>query len=356
MTTIARLAAVVTTDTAQFNAGMSKAGQVVERFGGISDRNASFMSKMGVRMIATTGVFGRFGGVVGQIAGSGSRFGLMAAGLLGAAAAAGALTLKLAHVADAARDMKIEAARDFGRALAESQGVTFVDNSGLRTSKELMDEIKQSISDFAEMSGLSLTGMVGAIAETIRGFNILWYGEEAVAAQDAANAKMKQQVEMAKQLREETARRGEEEKQAIAAIQRDMEQTISRMQSRASSLADSLRTPAEKFRDSLKEIDQLRSGLFINDEIFSRGITRAADEYQEAAKKLMEAKSASTPVLAGLQRGSIAEQSFRLKNAEDQRRLEALQKEEVKVTTEVRDEVRKLNNKPTSTIKIGRLT
>ncbi len=205
------------------------------------------------------------------------------------------------------------------------------------------------------MSGLSFNGILAGIAETIRGLNILWYGEAAVAAQDAANAKMKQQIEDAKTLRAETAKRNEEEKKATADFQRVMDQVLERTKSRAESLAQSLRTPAEKFRDSLKEIDDLRSGLFINDEIFTRGIARASADYQEAAKKLMEAKS--VPGVSALERGSVAEVSFRLSSIALEKERDKTAKEQLATEKEIRDEVKKLNNKPAATtIKIGSLT
>ncbi len=355
MTTIARLSAVVTTDTAGFQQGMARAGQTVKKFGDDGAKSGNLTTRLGAAVLTSSRSFGRFSSIIGPIAGAGGPVALLGLGLAAIAVGAAAAAAKLAIMGDAARDAKLEAARDLGKAQAESRGETFVDNSGLKTSKELIDEIKQAMSDFAEMSGLSFNSILAGVAETIRGLNILWYGEAAVEAQDRRNKQMADEIKQAKELKAETAQRNAEEQKAIADIQRSMEQAVDGMRSKADAMAQSLRTPAEKFRDSLKEIDQLRSGLFINDEIFTRGIARASSDYQEAAKKLMDAKS--VPGVSALERGSVAEVSFRLSSIALEKERDKTAKEQLATEKEIRDEVKKLNNKPAATtIKIGSLT
>jgi hypothetical protein len=344
-TTIARLAAVLSTDTSRFDTGMLRAGQSVQNFGKSGGFSQALLFKLEQKLIGLTGSLGRFGSLAGTLAGAGGPVGMIAVALTAATAAAGAFVVKIAQVGDAARDAKLSTLRDHFKAFDDLKGTKFSIGFDAKTNQELVSDIRRSFSDLAEGLGLTLKPLLMAANDLVQQMNSRLLGPELAASLRESHEKAARLAEANKELRAQAKLRAEEEERAIAEIQQHWDRVVDRMRSRADQLKESLRTPAEAFRASLEELSSLRNIGFIDDETLGRGLKSAAADYFDASKKLAEAKNTLTPV-AALERGTTAEFSARVRGTLETHRLEAINREQLKLEQQALQELRNLNAKP----------
>lgn len=344
-TTIARLSAVLTTDTNQFQFGLQRAGQQVQQFSKRSESTTGVLSKLQRQFIQTSGSFGRFTGIVGTLAGVAGPIGLVVATLSAATVAATAFIVKLAQIGDASRDPKIESLRDLFQAYDELKGTKFSVGFEMKTNKELTDDIRRSVGDLAEGLGLTLKPILMALSDVVDQINIRILGEDMAASLKASHDSLQRQIERTKELRAQAKQRADEEKQAIAEIQNELEQSVNRMASKAEQLRQSLRSPIEVMREAFQELDRLRSGGYINDDTLRQGLKAAAGDFFEASKKLMDAKNQLASPVGALERGTTAEFSSRVRATLETQRLEAIGREQARLQREAVVELQKLNSK-----------
>lgn len=358
-TTIARLAAVLTTDTSQFQSGMRRAGGAVRQLQSENQKVDTKLMALSRSAISASHSFGRFGGVAGAIGAAGGPVAMLAVGFTAAAAAAGLFLAKIAQLGDAARDARIESFRNVFKEFDQSHGTKFAVDD-FATAAEQSTSLQKNLGELAESTGLSFGKLRQEWAEA---FDTLreWFGDAEIVAMQNQSRKImegvRHQLEQAAKIRAENLRIAEHQKRVdaeVADIQKDMEQAIGRLQSRAESLKNSLRTPFEVFSEAIRELDSLRTGLFVNDETFGRGITKAADDYHAASRRLMEAKNVLNPS-AALERGTVAEFSARIRGGLETKRLEAIATESLKAEKATAEGIERLNNKPPIKLTKGRL-
>jgi hypothetical protein len=345
MTTISRLAAVLTTDTSRFDTGMLRAGQSIRRFDTDTTKGGLTLNWLSQRLLISSGSLGRFSGLAAAIGGRTGPIGMLITVFAGVAAAAVAAAAKIAAIGDAARDAKLEALRDHFKAFDDLKGTKFSIGFDAKTNQELVSDIRRSFSDLAEGLGLTLKPLLMAANDLVQQMNSRLLGPELAASLRESHEKAARLAEANKELRAQAKLRAEEEERAIAEIQQHWDRVVDRMRSRADQLKESLRTPAEAFRASLEELSSLRNIGFIDDETLGRGLKSAAADYFDASKKLAEAKNTLTPV-AALERGTTAEFSARVRGTLETHRLEAINREQLKLEQQALQELRNLNAKP----------
>jgi hypothetical protein len=162
---------------------------------------------------------------------------------------------------------------------------------------------------------------------------------------------MERMTAKTKELREQAKLRAEEEERAVAEIQNHWDQVVDRMRSKAHQLTESMRTPIESFRAALEELSSLRNAGFIDDKTLGRGLKSAAADYFDAAKKLSDAKNTLSPV-AAVERGTTAEFSARVRGTLETQKLEAINREQLKLEQQALGELRALNAKPLMQLKV----
>jgi hypothetical protein len=375
-TTISRLAAVLTTDTGQFQAGFQRAGQIVQTFGNRSAGSSNLLWKLEQKAISATGSFGRFGGILTTLGGAGGPLGMFVVGATAAATATANWLAKLARLADSARDARIEIERAHAEA-AKLAGVNVQAPTG-ETTKDIEGRVAQEASSVAERTGLTMHSLLrfseqwlkslGDVQEmsekagqfafkafSLRDTNGLFPSgtlpSDGLAAERQRTAELQKQTkefqEQEKWLvrfMEDWDRAGDAMQQAsdrwIADFLSDWDAGMERMQNRIKSLGDSLATPAEKFRATIKELMELKD-FGLSDELFNRAVKRAEDELRSA--KVAEFKTVS-PVGA-FERGTAAEFSARVRGNLESRQQLSVAREQLKTERQMYTELQKLNAK-----------
>lgn len=348
-TTIAKLAAVLSTDAAGFDAGMNRAGQRIQQLEREEQRANAKRLQMTKQLGSAFGAFGSFGGLAGPLSGMLGPIGLLATGLTAAGAAAVKANQDLAKVNQQFADDKIKALREWGEAMEKATGIRPAGTLGIRT-KEEEDRLAQlGRAEVGKEVWDKQDWWAALFAPWINRKTAIAIGEGRQAQIDRIQKDTKQVIETLKQ--EEEA-----EKKITDAVQKHreaLEQLNLENQKRADQLRDEFRTPLEKMRSALAELDALRSGGFIGDETLTRGIQRAATEYEKSILKMFSAQRTLTEAPAALERGSVAEFSARVQAGLQSKRLEQVAAESLKVEKMTLEEIRKLTSKPTESIKFG---
>jgi hypothetical protein len=308
LNSIARLAVHIFTDVSQMLPGFQRAQQETRSFAASTDHTSSKLLTFGKQLINSTGALGRFSGLATGIGAAGGPLGLVVAGSAAAAVAVGRFTLELGQAADAARDFQIVTERNFLKAFDDLHGTSFALGDSYVTTGEKLDALKEKYAEFAQLSSATTRPLITAANQLVEGFKQAGIGIGLINPSEAANVeaatqRVKRLAEETKELAKIEDDRRKAAEQEIATIQREMEASVSSMKSRGEQLEQSLRTPLEKLRESMEELDRLRSGGFIGDETLSRGLRQAADEYRKA---ITEAKSPAITPTAAAERGTAA--------------------------------------------------
>jgi hypothetical protein len=351
MTTISRLAAVLTTDTSRFDTGMLRAGQSIRRFDTDTTKGGLTLNWLSQRLLISSGSLGRFSGLAAAIGGRTGPIGMLMTVFAGVAAAAVAAAAKIAAIGDAARDAKLEALRDHFKAFDDLKGTKFSVGVDMKTNKELVSDIRRSFSDLAEGLGLTLKPLLIAVNDLVHQMNVQILGPKLAESLKQSHETMERMTAKTKELREQAKLRAEEEERAVAEIQNHWDQVVDRMRSKAHQLTESMRTPIESFRAALEELSSLRNAGFIDDKTLGRGLKSAAADYFDAAKKLSDAKNTLSPV-AAVERGTTAEFSARVRGTLETQKLEAINREQLKLEQQALGELRALNAKPLMQLKV----
>lgn len=316
--TIAKLATVLLLEDGHFRNGMRRSGESLERFERRAEQASQRAAKWSSKFVITAAV-------------------------VGAATAIRQIT----NLADKFHDVSVTSMREYVDAFERVNGVKPDFKIGdLETSEEAWAKLNTRIGQTADAFG------VGSGARANWMTNLL----DLVTPHQAKFAMMSQRQDIinrqkeTQELNRQAAERERAFEKEVSDIQRDFFQAMDRMKSRAESLSAAVRTPVEIMRDSFRELDQLKSAGFIGPDVFSRGLSKAAKDFQDASAKLMEMKGGLSPS-AALERGTMAEYSARVRGQLEAKRIEDAIKAQTKVNTQIRDEVKNLRN--AQPIKLG---
>jgi len=329
---IARLAVQITTDTRPMAAGFVKAQATIKEF----SKDVSRLSGAGIKTLATdmlglSGVIGRAGEGFARLAGNMGPYGAAAAAVVAGTAAMVAALVKLAETSDRLADSRLVVDREFFKALDELRGTHFAQlNDGLKTNAELWDQLKGRVASFGELAsqtaGLSLKPLYKGLADLADTANRAVFGDAAVDQLNAFHATTKQRAEQAKAMQEQIAARNKALEQEIAEIQREMDAAVTALMNRGKSIAESVRTPDEVFRDTIRELKQLANAGAITGETLGRAVGKAAEEYKRAAGEARKLRAEATAVPA-LEMGTQAARSAILRSASESREADRAAKE-----------------------------
>lgn len=126
------------------------------------------------------------------------------------------------------------------------------------------------------------------------------------------------------------------------------------MKKSAENISKSLRTPAEVFADTIRELHTLMGEGLLSWEIYARGVKKAQDTFQSASLGKLQAP---TQGIAAVERGTTAafsaiQQAKREQDAQinQQREMLAVQKQQRKILEDILSETR--NKKPVTVAKV----
>lgn len=242
--------------TVAFARGLDNSNVRLSKFGKISADAAKSFAGLG----GPGGLAFKFAGVAGPV------------GL--AAAAVTALGVGLSRAAAAGEDFRIEKLREIGRLGPE-----------IKTTAELMGELKEQFTNFAEITaGGVAKGLTADFRDLAKKLNELAFGNAKVAELERKNAEARKAGELAA-----LKRRGDE-------------------------LVKSLRTPHEVFGDTIGELLKLKEEGFITGETLSRGALKAAEDYRELTKELNKSRREVIGGGAALEVGSQEARRFLFAN------------------------------------------
>src|SRR5262245_42514000 len=199
--TIAKLAAVITTDDAPFQAGMNRAGKSVEKFG--------------LRVAAQSAGLGKLGKTLssGLSLGAGGAFIAIGAGALAA-------TKKLTAMADKFNDVTVMAKRDYVSAFERVNGVKpDFKISELQTAAEAWQKLGDRIGGTASVAGMGSRSIANDLEGMIQFFTPMSIQEK------LGDAKYKQWYygSRAKLLNEQADARDKNVQKEIDDIQKDFD-------------------------------------------------------------------------------------------------------------------------------------
>lgn len=276
---IANLAVQITTDTSGMEQGFQRARYATEDFNIHTQKLNGGLTRLGSIALRSSGALGSFGRVAvagGNLAGP--------VGLAGVAF--GALAIGLARASAASEDFRIEKFREFGLAAP-----------GVKTLADLMGELREQFGAFAELSGISLKPLIEQATQLARAFSTLLFGEAAVRNLERQNAEAKGLAEKMKLIKEQ--------EEARFKLADEMSKKSIDILKRGEQITKSLRTPDELFRDTITELKWLADVGAITADTLSRGINKAATEYENTIGKVKELKNELKPI-AALEAGSAA--------------------------------------------------
>jgi hypothetical protein len=270
--TISRLAAILKVDDGEFS--FANATRRVQNFAHEAD-NSFKVFRYGLKAAGRTlGEKSLFGGLATG-AGVGGAAGLAIGGIALAAEGAKRLAGFMSESVTAAANFE----RSIGSAIPEFDALTeewkqFTVGFGvaiLPLAREFASILADALHD------------LNWIIKNLTGRDI----EAEMKALANRNEKQKQFVQyikeaedVAKQIRQEDAKKAQEE-----------ERRWESLKSRAESIRESLRTPGEILKDSQAELTRLFEDSLIGPETLRRGMQRAADEFNETNKRAMELKN-----------------------------------------------------------------
>lgn len=291
-TTIARLAAVLTAETSQFNAGMQRSGAHIRRLESQASSSGAVLGKLSKSLGMFSGGFGGVGNLAFNVGG--------VAGPIGAAAtAATALAIGLAKAGDAARDTRAAM-------------------MGLETNATMFAKLKSAFGTFAEGTGLTLKPLIQDAQDLVDWLNrvsgaadaardrmqkekhmVSWMDPKVFAELKASGAKgteekrdrwlqqFMEDFDRAGQQMEDWQQKFHQEWGANAAAQ------TQRLREGAEQIRDSVAMPLEKFEQTIQRIMELRdvSPDIITPEVFKRAIEKAKEDAEallDKADKLQE--------------------------------------------------------------------
>lgn len=318
--TITRLSALLTTDTRQFQAGMERAGQHIRNLQNHGAASNAMFQRMSTRLIAASGGLGRFGSLAATVGGAGGPVGMVAAAGVAAAAAVGALTLRLQQFASIASDERIAKLRAIFKGIdeeiAKSTGrKTGFQIDGLETAAEQTSRLRSELAKLAEqIVGTSAAWKdmgAAAIQAAASPLTQLPWAKDIAAAQQGIEESGEKLTRMARQGAEIRKKNDDWMKSFMEGWDAAGEQ-MARMQDRAKSLMDSLATPAERFKKSLKELNELRGEL--GEDFFGRGVDKAISEFKSASKTDGAKSLFSQTAVGALERGTVGEFSARVRS------------------------------------------
>lgn len=281
------------------------AARAIDSLGQSAGHSSGRLKGLAGLITTMTGGFGNLSGVMKTFGSAGGIVGLSALGV-------GGLALKLNELAIASRDARNEAA-------------------GLMTSKAIRGEFEKDIGDFGEDAGLGSGSISDAftagLATWLKMGNIASGGEGRAHLKDVEASEMAQQREHIKGLRDQADKwlgdffegfdkAGEASDRWLGDFMADFDsagKSISQQWARdfvegfeeagevsnkwldkffddfdkagehTKKITDSLRLPAEKVRDDLKELIDARKGGSITDATFQRGLTDLRSKARDMA-------------------------------------------------------------------------
>jgi hypothetical protein len=274
---IAKLAVQIITDTKGLVTGFGAAATETKRFARETEKSGLNLSRLGRAGADAAKSFGGIGGL-------GFKFGA-AAGPIGiTAAAVTALAVGLARAGDAGEDFRIEKLREVGEL-----------TPGLKTAAEMFGELREQLTNFAELAGFSMKPLLSDLKELARSANVLAFGEEAVAALEKQNEKARGLAEAHRQ------RKAAEEEAAKAAAKsaEEAKRHLDELRRRGEDLTRSLRTPDEIFKDTVVELRELAAAGHIVPETLARGMAKAGEEFRKTIEgvKTLKRELVGVPAL-----------------------------------------------------------
>lgn len=330
-TTIARLSAVVTTDTSQFQQGFDRAGFVVQRFQSRAEGSNNSLGQLAKELAHTQHGAEKASGSFLKMA----AFGL-GGGPIALAALAATLGVKWVEAADKADESRRRIIEDINqiRAAAEA-GPAELPRALTQESamEELRRETRANIEEAKQFWGIN-SGPESKSAierlEELKKKTVAWAAEQ-------------------KKLRDDEAK---------ASAERARE--FDRLRSSADSIARSLRTPVEIWRDTINEIARLNNLGLLSFENYRRGIAKANDELNNANKSASQLRTAGGGgAVPAVDRFSTAAFSAIQAAVREITKQEEIQKAQLEVGKAQKKELEAINqqldNRPIVTIKTARL-
>jgi tape measure domain-containing protein len=138
----------------------------------------------------------------------------------------------------------------------------------------------------------------------------------------------------------------------------ELKKKTDEMQKRGEAMAKSLRSPIEVMRDSFREMVELFNVGAISWETLQRGISKASDDFERAAKSAKEINEATKP-LAAYQRFSVGAFSAAQAASRESDKAAQVAKQQLEVEKQSQKELelvnKQLRDRPVNTLRIARL-
>lgn len=177
--------------------------------------------------------------------------------------------------------------------------------ANLGNQRDIIDRAKDSIVDMKKAWGAlvdqvaifvapALTIVANLMTEIAIAFNRLRGLSATTGSPDSFGGGMKEAKQRADDITVESTKAAEKAAEAI-------ESAKEQLKAKGTSIAESLRTPSEIYRDTIAELNDLVNAGLLNWELYQRGIRRAVDELSKGKQVLQDW---NTPAIEAVTRGS----------------------------------------------------
>jgi hypothetical protein len=349
-TTIARLAAVLTAESGQFDSVMDRSRDKVAQFKSVGDggvlksglQNSLFGAASAFKTAGDASKV--FHGHLGKLGGVAAALGTSGGGLVLAAAGAALLAAKLIGAADAEAEARNRIREDFGKAFEEANGKKAsleLEPTVTSSWKDTKAAISETFAVLGENTGL-FSGTVGLfknVSQTIKAIaddmktpaqrardqQMEWMKQQTVKLQELAKQKEEQ-----KKVEEKAAA---DRKRIAEEAEREMQRRMDETMRHAERLHEALRTPDEIYKDTIAELKDLAAQSLLTSEDVARGTAKAQSDLDNATKNKERILRAQDTSVGAAERFTMAGFSA-VQQGREQARLEANQKKHIEVAKE----------------------
>lgn len=348
-TSIAKLAILLTTDTNGMRAGFGQGERLVTSF----NRRVSGASGFGAStsgLAAFTKNLNSANGSMNSLLGLAARNGPIIA--LGAAFVL--LGKRAMESAEKSTQAAVATTDAYEKAWQTVSGQSIdVGNNKIDTLTGQWERLKETI---GATSNATAGPLNRAFAEILKVANMAASDmNKSLGLRSGPDPRLKQMEDFTKRQTEANAAQEKADKEASERATRAHE----RLKASANSLTQSLRTPIEVFRDTLREIQDLSSQGLIDPNTAGRGISKANKDLQDALKTAEKLRAVmKVPGVAAAERNTAAGASAVASGKAELARLAEQAKQQLAEQRRMNDQLSKINDelkKPKPPIQIGKV-
>jgi uncharacterized protein Yka (UPF0111/DUF47 family) len=202
-----------------------------------------------------------------------------------------------------------------------------------KAEKDLQEKVKNTKGQLTNLQKFANVFTLGAnqrTADAVAQGKVMKEGQAAIE-------KMRQDAQKAAEATEDMG-------ESLSQAAEDMSANIAELKSRAESLTQSLRTPLEKYADTINELRSLFKGGFITDETFRRGVADAANTLLDASNHMRQTFRELRGIGA-VERNTTAGFSAvhaAMRQSQNQQRWEKAQADELKKQTQLLEDANRM--------------